>query len=182
MISSPFWKNSARWLAAWASNFKIAAPDWLLLTALGNLFSFLVSQKERIFHREKSKKIEKGLSILKSGETISHRGLGSKAHYDREQKEKKGNYIQFSRLTLLWPTELSVWIEKNKHTPLKRPKKNTEKKNRNLANENLKREHEPSTNWNGWKERSIRKGLVRVWCGTWFGPAQQGAQVIYDNN
>lgn len=128
MISSPFWKNSARWLAAWASNFKIAAPDWLLLTALGNLFSFLVSQKERIFHREKSKKREKGLSILKSGETISHRGLGSKAHYDREQKEKKGNYIQFSRLTLLWPTELSVWIEKNKHTPLKRPKKNTEKK------------------------------------------------------
>ena len=104
-------------------------------------------------------------------------GASGLKHTTIESKKRKKGIIYSSRDSHFWPTELSVWIEKNKHTPRTVEKKIQRKKSQFRMKIWPKKEnYEPS---NGWKERSLCKGPLRVWCRAWFGPPQQGAEVIY---
>ena len=104
-------------------------------------------------------------------------GASGLKHTTIESKKRKKGIIYSSRDSHFWPTELSVWIEKNKHTPRTVEKKIQRKKSQFRMKIWPKKEnYEPS---NGWKERSLCKGPLRVWCRAWFGPPQQRAKVIY---
>ena len=58
-------------------------------------------------------------------------GASGLKHTTIESKKRKKGIIYSSRDSHFWPTELSVWIEKNKHTPRTVEKKYREK-NRNF--------------------------------------------------